>query len=227
MGFQALQGIDYITMLVYLVFTLGVGLYFGRRIKTDEDYFLAGRKLPWWAVGMSFVVSDIGAIDIVGIAGSAYLYGIVMGNYDWFGSVTIMIIAGFIFVPYFWRAKVYTVPEFLGKRYNLGVRTISALIWGTFLACNLGIMLYATAVMLNTMLGWSYGFSIWTAAIVIGLYTLIGGLAAVVYTDVIQCFVMFLGCSVALVIGLYHVGGIGGLVETVHGLGDQYQNHFH
>ena len=113
---MGLKGIDYVIVLLYLAGTVLYGIYLGRRIKTGKDYFLGGRKLPWWAIGMSLVVSDIGAIDIVGIAGSAYLYGIVMGNFDWIGCVPVMIIAAFIFIPLFWRSGVTTVPEWLGKR---------------------------------------------------------------------------------------------------------------
>lgn len=226
MEFAALKGIDYFMMLAYLVGTILFGIYIGRHIKTGKDYFLAGRKLPWWAIGMSLVVSDIGAIDIVGIAGAAYVYGIVLGNFDWIGCIPVMIIAGMIFIPYFWRAEVYTIPEFLGKRYNISVRTVAALVWGIFLACNLGIMLNATAKMMEVMLEWPLETSIIVTAVMVGLYTLIGGLTAVVYTDVIQCIVMFIGCTITLIIGLYVAGGISSFVEEVHGLGEQYQNHF-
>ncbi|RJP24083.1 MAG: sodium transporter [Candidatus Omnitrophota bacterium] len=226
MEFQALQGIDYGIMILYLLGTVALGIYLGRNIKSGEDYFLAGRKLPWWAIGMSLVVSDIGAIDIVGIAGSAYLYGIVLGNFDWLGSVPIMIIAGFVFVPYFYRARVYTIPEFLGKRFNIGVRTVTTLVWGIFLACNLGIMLYATAKMMNVMLEWPVMYSIFISAFLVGLYTLVGGLAAVVYTDVIQCAVMMGGCALTLCIGLYNAGGVSEFMNHVYSLGDQYKNHF-
>lgn len=222
----ALSGIDYACMIIYLLFTILFGLYLGRNIKSDKDYFLAGRSLPWWAIGMSLVVSDIGAIDIVGIAGAAYLSGIVLGNFDWIGCIPVMIIGGMLFIPYIWRSGSYTVPEFLGKRYNQHVRTIMSLIWGIFLACNLGIMLFATAKMLGVMLGWNTALSIIVSAVAIGLYTLVGGLAAVVYTDVIQCIVMFIGCTITLFLGLNAVGGFGELITSVQAMGEQYQHHF-
>jgi len=223
---SGLNWLDYLTMAAYLFATVCFGVYLGRNIRSGKDYFLAGRNLPWWAVGMSMVVTDIGAIDIVGIAGSAYLYGIVLGNYDWLGSVPVMVICGFVFIPFFWRSQVYTIPEFLGRRFNDGVRTLTALIWGIFLACNLGIMLYATAVMLNAMLGWPEIYSIVFTAVVVGFYTLAGGLAAVVYTDVLQCIIMMGGCALVLVIGLIHTGGLTGLMEKVVAMGPEYQNHF-
>ncbi len=226
MEVQALNNLDYLTMLIYLLGTIGLGVYLGKNIKTGKDYFLGGKRLPWWAIGMSLVVSDIGAIDIVGLAGAAYAYGIVLGNFDWLGSVPVMIIAGLVFVPYFWRAGVYTIPQFLGLRFNLGVRTVAALVWGIFLACNLGIMLNATAKMMGVMLDWPLVPAIVVTAIIVGLYTLIGGLSAVVYTDVIQCTVMFIGCTVVLLLGLNMAGGVGPLVEQVRSLGEQYENHF-
>ena len=325
---MALNGIDYAVLILYLTGTVGLGVYLGRRIKTGRDYFLAGRKLPWWAIGMSLVVSDIGAIDIVGIAGSAYLYGIVMGNFDWIGCVPVMIIAAFIFIPLFWRANVSTIPEWLGKRYNTGVRTIMALIWGIFLACNLGIMLYATAVMLSVLLdlnpkvvvvmedrdaytevvqtiggkdfdflyapdaasavnvtaereanlilvddqvanisaltqdisslsldfevpirtfaagiiteesgallleqarptAWTLLYSIILIGVIVGIYTLFGGLTAVVYTDVIQCVVMVGGCLFILFYGIAQMGGFGEFVSIIQRMGERTKDHFH
>lgn len=226
MDVTVLSGIDYVLIILYLVFTVGLGMYIGRKIKTGKDYFLAGRSLPWWAVGMSMVVSDIGAADIVGIAGSAYLYGIVMANFDWIGCVPIMILCSFVVISYLWRSQVYTIPEFLGRRFNLGVRTVSALIWGLFLACSLGVLLYATAVMMETMLGWPIIYSIIISAVMIGLYTMVGGLAAVVFTDVLQCIIMFIGCTITLFVGLHRIGGISVLTETISNMGDQYNNHF-
>ena len=226
MELTVLSGIDYVLIILYLLFTVGLGMYIGRKIKTGKDYFLAGRSLPWWAVGMSMVVSDIGAADIIGIAGSAYLYGLVVANFDWIGCVPVMLICAFIFISYLWRSEAYTIPEFLGRRFNLSVRITCALIWGIFLVCNLGILLYATAVMMETMLGWEISTSILISAAMVGIYTVAGGLAAVVFTDVIQCIVMFIGCTITLVLGLDKIGGIDGLVDAITNMGDKYTNHF-
>ncbi|MDP8243302.1 MAG: sodium/solute symporter [Candidatus Hinthialibacter antarcticus] len=223
---QSLQPLDYAIMLGYFLFTMGLGVYLGRNIKTGKDYFLAGRSLPWWAIGMSLVVSDIGGVDIVGLAGEAYEHGLVLGNFDWLGSVPVMIIAGFVFIPLFWRSGAYTIPEFLGRRYNSAIQTIVSGIWLVVMVFNLGIMLYATAAMMKVMLGWPEGYSIVLSAVFVGLYTIVGGLSAVVYTDVIQCIVMMVGCAIALVIGINDVGGLSGLRETILAMGPQYENHF-
>ena len=315
---MTLSGIDYFIIIFYLVGTVSLGIYIGRKMKSGKDYFLAGRSLPWWAIGMSLVVTDIGAVDMVGIAGAAYLYGIVLGNYDWLGSVPVMIVGAFLFIPMFWRSKVSTIPEWLGARYNQSVRTISALIWGVVTAFGLGVTLYATALMFNLLLDlnpkillvtesqtvreqvvdatgagkthdfifikdlnkvdqviaskdpnlvliqgdwdmmgqdhrnqvfafheneispewgkammeraraprWTLMYSIIIMSILIGTYTLFGGLKAVVYTDVVQCIVMLGGSLFVLFYGIYKMGGISEFVSIIQSLGPRAQNHF-
>ena len=318
---MVLGTIDYTIIIIYLIGTVAFGAYIGRKIKSGKDYFLAGRSLPWWAIGMSLVVSDIGAVDMVGIAGSAYLYGIVLGNYDWLGSVPVMIIGAFLFIPMFWKKKVSTIPEWLGARYNSSVQTTSALIWGIYMPINLGIILYASAVMLNVLLDlnpkvlilsenkiaiqkiarstdakkydfiyadtidkgiqlskdrdpiiifvdsklqfesknndlfygipivsfneeeisaswgeknmnrarapdWNIFYSILIMGIVIGLYTFLGGLRAVVYTDVIQCVVMLGGSLFVLFFGIFKLGGVSEFVGIITAMGERTKDHF-
>ncbi len=221
-----LAGIDYFIVIAYLGGVLVLGFYFRRFVHSSRDYFLGGRMMPFWAIGMSLVVSDIGAVDFVGTAGQAYRYGIAVANFDWLGSVPGMILAAFVFVPYYWRAGVYTIPEYLGRRYNDGVRLLAALTWIVFLAFNLGIVFWASAVLLKTLMGWEIGFSILITAGVVGLYTIFGGLAAVVMTDVVQMIIMYVGAAALLILGLVEVGGWDGLMEKIHAKGEGYENHF-
>jgi SSS family solute:Na+ symporter len=221
-----LSGIDYFVVVAYLIGIMLLGLYFRKFVHSSQDFFLAGKALPFWAIDMSIVVSDIGAMDFVGVSGQAYRYGIAVGNFDWLGSVPAMLLAAFIFVPYFWKAGIYTIPEYLGRRYNDGVRTTASLTWIAFFAFDLGIMFWATAVLLNTLLGWPIWLSIILTALVVGLYTFFGGLAAVVMTDVVQMIIMFVGGATVVFLGLHHVGGWDGLVEKVTAMGPDYENHF-
>lgn len=213
---EGLATLDYVVLLVYLGGTLAVGLAVGWKFKTGKDFFLAGRSLPWWAIGMSLVASDIGGTDIIGVGGAAYSYGLSVANFEWIGCVPAMIIAAFVFVPIFWRTGVYTIPEFMERRFNVGVRSALAVCWLVFMACNLGIMLFASAKMMNVLLGWDRDLCIWVTAVMVGVYTMAGGLKAVVYTDVIQCVVMIGGCLLVLVIGLHDLGGFGAMMEKVH-----------
>jgi len=221
-----LSGIDYFVVIVYLVGIMLLGLYFKRFIHSSKDYFLAGRALPFWAIGMSIVVSDIGAQDFVGVSGQAYRYGIAVGNFDWIGSVPAMLLAAFIFIPYFWKAGLYTIPEYLGRRYNDYVRTLASVTWIIFFAFNLGIIFWASAKLLNTLMGWPYWQSIIVTAVVVGVYTFFGGLTAVVLTDVIQMVIMFAGGILVVLLGLHEVGGFSGLMEKLASRGEGYQNYF-
>lgn len=218
--------IDTSVILFYMGGVLVLGTILRKYVRSTRDYFLAGKLLPWWAIGMSVVVSDIGALDFVGASGGAYRYGLVLANFDWIGCIPAMILAAFIFVPYYWRAGVYTIPEYLGRRYNDYVRAVEAKLWVLFMVCNLGIFFWTSAVMLKPLTGWSTWTSIILTASVVGIYTVSGGLSAVVMTDVVQLVIMYIGGAALVVLGLFAVGGFSGLVEKVHGLGGQYSDHF-
>ncbi len=210
-----LETIDYIIIAVYMIGVLYIGSYFAKYIHTSGDFFLAGRSLPFWAIGMSVVVSDIGALDLIAGAGGAYDRGLAQANFDWIGSVPALLIAAFIFVPYYWRAGVYTLPEFLGRRYNFATRWVNALVLLVFMLATVSIMLWTSAVFLNQVLDWDHTTAIWITATIVGCYAISGGLAAVVMTDVLQLVVMFVGTGALLALGMWEVGGWDGMVEKV------------
>ena len=218
--------IDYIIIGVYMAGVLYLGSYFAKYIHSSSDFFLAGRSLPFWAIGMSVVVSDIGAIDLITGAGAAYDRGIAQANFDWIGSVPAILIAAFIFVPYYWRAGVYTLPEFLGRRYNSATRWLHALVLLSFMLATVSIMLWTSAVFLNKVLGMDHLTAIWVTTIVVGCYAISGGLAAVVMTDVMQMVVMFVGTGALLTLGLWEVGGWSGMVEKVLAQPEQTEEYF-
>ncbi len=220
---MAIHGIDLFIVVAYLVAIPIFGFYFKRYVKTEEDYFLAGRMLPWWVISMSIIGTNIGAYDYMGAAGGAYRFGIAQANYEWIGAVPAMVLSALLFVPYYWKAGVYTVPEFLGRRYNLAVRVIQALLWGLFLACVLGVFFWAAGLMLNEYLGIPVWVSLFLTAAIVGIYTITGGLAAVAMTDVVQLLVMFIGGIALTVLGLWTVGGWSGLVASI---APTHPNHF-
>ncbi|MFB0565367.1 MAG: sodium/solute symporter [Candidatus Aminicenantaceae bacterium] len=210
-----IRGIDLIIVIAYLVAIPVFGVYFRKYVRTEEDYFLAGKMLPWWIISMSIIGTNIGAYDYMGSAGGAYRFGIAQANYEWIGAIPAMVLSALLFVPYYWKAGVYTVPEFLGKRYSTAVRVIEAILWGAFLACVLGVFFWASGLMLNEYLGIPIGISILITALIVGIYTITGGLAAVAMTDVVQLLVMFIGGTALTVLGLWTLGGWSGLVNVV------------
>jgi SSS family solute:Na+ symporter len=221
-----LSFIDLVIIVFYLIATLLLGVYFSRHVKSSGDFLLAGKSLPFWAIGMSIVVSDIGAIDMVSGAGAAYRYGLAQANFDWLGSLPALVIVAFLFVPFYWRSGVCTLPEFLGRRYGAPVRFFQAVIWLGFQISMLAVMLWTSAVFLSTVMGWSTAEAIWTTVAVVGIYTFLGGLTAVVMTDVIQMVIMFIGATALLVLCFWKIGGWGSLVDTVVSRGPEFAEHF-
>ncbi len=240
---MSLARIDIFIIFLYMAGIMIMGVYFGRYVKSSKDYFIAGKMLPWWAIGLSLVVSDIGALDFIAVSGQGFEYGIVVANFDWIGCLPPMILGALIFVPFYWRAGVYTIPEYLGLRYNSAVRAIQALLWGSFLACMLGVMYWATGLMFEVFIpipddllggaargllepfygdNWKIMVYIILVAVVVGIYTLAGGLSAVVMTDVVQLIIMYVGGVAIIVLGLIAVGGLGGLHDKIFALGPEY-----
>lgn len=222
-----LHFIDVIIIVVYMIGSLALGLYCTRFVGSAEDFFIAGKALPFWAIGFSIVTSDIGATDFVAVAGAAYKNGVSAANFDWMGSMPAMVIAAFVFVPYFWRSGVFTIPEFLGRRYNTAVQFINGLIWAVVLFFMLAIMQWLSAdKLMHTVLGWNTYVTLWITAAITGIYTFSGGLTAVVFTDVVQLIVMYVGGFGLLALSLYEVGGWSALQSKILAMGPAYQDHF-
>ncbi len=225
MGNIALNPLDLALVLLYLVGVTALGVWFSRGIRTSKDFFLAGRSLPWWAVGMSLVVSDIGAKDMVGLATDGYRYGLVMMNFDFIGCAFPVLVAAFLFMPLFWMAGVYTIPEYLGRRYNPAVRTAFAVIWALFMMGTVGTIFVSAAAMFEGLLGWGFWFSVAVTAVLVAIYTTVGGLKAVVVTDALSCVVLIVGAAMICISGLSQVGGFTGLHERVATI-DWTEHHF-
>ncbi|MCR9141323.1 MAG: sodium/solute symporter [bacterium] len=213
---------DLVLIVVYLVGMIAFGFYYSRHVKGAHDYFLAGRSLPWWVVGMSIVGSNLGSNDYVGAAGGGYRIGIAQANFEWIGAIPAMILCAFIFIPYFWRAGVYSIPEYLGLRYNQAVRVIAALILSFFSLFIVGIYLWATATMLQVYVGIDISVGVWITAVVVGLYTITGGMAAVAISDTVQFGIMIAGGLALAVLGVHRIGGVD---EFVTRLSTEFPNH--
>jgi SSS family solute:Na+ symporter len=207
--------LDYLAILAYLAGTMLIGYWFSKSIHSSSDFFLAGRHLPWWAVGFSLVATDIGGTDIVGLGGMAHAYGMAAANFDWIGCVPAMLVGAFVFIPHFWRCGITTVPELLERRFDVRVRSAVSLAWFVFMACNLGVMLVAAARFMAGLADWDPYFTIVVVSALVAIYTCSGGLAAVVYTDVLQGTIMIGGCLIVTLMGFWEFGGWGPLQEAV------------
>jgi len=208
---KILSTADLIIIGLYFCVVFAIGFYFSIKERTSTDYFLAGRNVGWFAIGASLFVSNISTEHFIGLAGSGASSGLAVGHFEWLACFMLLIL-GWIFVPFYLRSNVFTMPEFLERRFNRSCATYLASISViAYVFTKISVHLYAAAVVLERVVGWSP----MTAAIILvvatGIYTVAGGLAAVIYTDLVQTLILVTGAVVLTLIGLNHVGGFAGL----------------
>jgi len=189
--------IDIIVFALYCAIILGVGLWVSRdkggQEKTSEDYFLAGKTLPWWAIGASLIASNISAEQFIGMSGSGFALGLAISTYEWMAAATLVIVGKF-FLPIFLEKKIYTMPQFLEMRYDNRVRTILAVFWlAVYVFVNLTSVLYLGALSINTVFGIDLTYAILALAVFALVYSIYGGLMAVAWTDIIQVVFLVAG----------------------------------
>ncbi len=227
--------LDYVVFIVYALVILGIGLFVSRGKKghkrNAEDYFLAGKTLPWWAIGASLIAANISAEQMIGMSGSGMAVGLAIASYEWMAALT-LIIVGKYFLPIFIEKGLYTIPEFIEKRYSTNLKTILAVFWiGLFIFVNLTSVLFLGGKALDTILGNGDGSMMMTVMISMALfaaaYSIYGGLAAVAWTDVIQVILLVLGGFITTLIALNHVTPDGGIVNGFSHLYDVAGDKFH
>src|SRR5881275_2421 len=212
---KALTGVDIAVIAVYFVVIFAIGFHFARRERTSADYFLASRNIGWFAIGASLFVSNISTEHFIGLAGSGATTGLAVGHFEWLACL-ILLILGWVFVPFYLRSNVFTMPEFLERRFNrqsavylAGISIIA------YIFTKISVQLYAASVVLERVAGWS----LWKTAVILviatGAYTIAGGLAAVIYTDTVQTLILITGAVALTVIGLMRVGGLAHLRAMV------------
>ena len=180
--------------------------------KDSSDYFLAGRSLPWWAVGASLIAANISAEQIIGMSGSAWVMGIAIAAYEWMAALTLVIVAKWL-LPVFLKHKIYTMPQFLEERYDHRVRNVMALFWlGIYVFVNLTSILWLGALAVNTVTGLDLTISLVALGSFATAYSLYGGLKAVALTDIIQVTLLVLGGILIAVISLNEVSGGQGVI---------------
>jgi solute:Na+ symporter, SSS family len=212
---RVLAPLDVAIIAIYFVIVFGIGFYFAKKGRNSEEYFLAGRSIGWFAIGASLFVSNISTEHFIGLAGSGASSGLAAGNFEWLACLMLLLL-GWVFVPFYLRSNVFTMPEFLERRFNRNcanyLATISVI---AYIFTKISVHLYAAAIVLQRVVSWDQ----WTVAIVLlvatGIYTIAGGLAAVIYTDLVQTIILLLGALALTLIGLDKVGGFAGLRAVI------------
>jgi SSS family solute:Na+ symporter len=203
--------LDHTIVVLYFVVVFGIGAYFFRRARTSRSYFLADRSVGWVAIGASLFATNISSEHFIGLAGSGASSGLAVGHFEWLAVFMCMTLA-WVFVPFYLRSNVYTMPEFLERRYGPACRwyltTVSVL---AYIFTKISVSLYAGALVLRQTVGWDFYTSAAVMVIATGIYTIFGGLAAVIYTELLQAIVLLAGAIALTIIGLSQAGGMEGL----------------
>ena len=227
-GFELL---DYIVFSAYAALILGVGLWVSRdkkgHQKNAEDYFLASKSLPWWAIGASLIAANISAEQFIGMSGSGFALGIAIASYEWMAALT-LIIVGKYFLPIFIEKGLYTIPEFIEKRFSTNLKTILAVFWlGLYIFVNLASVLYLGGLAIETIMGVDMVYAIIGLALFAAAYSLYGGLSAVAWTDVIQVVFLVLGGLVTTYLALNTVSGGEGVIAGFSKVWEAAPDKFH
>ena len=216
-----MENIDIIVFVTYCLVILSIGLYVSRdkkgSVKSAEDYFLAGKSLPWWAIGASLIAANISAEQFVAMNGSGFALGLAIATYEWMAAITLLVVGKF-FLPIYIEKKIYTIPEFVKKRYSNNLKTILAVFWiSLFVFVNLTTVMYLGGKAMDTIFGSGDGSLIKTSIVGLSLFALTysvwGGLSAVAWTDVVQVVILILGGILMTGIALTYVTPDGGMIN--------------
>ena len=222
--------LDYVIFISYALLILGVGLFMSRdkkgHQKNAEDYFLASKSLPWWAVGASLIAANISAEQFIGMSGSGYKLGLAIASYEWMAALTLLIV-GKYFLPIFIEKGLYTIPEFVEKRFSTNLKTILAVFWiALYIFVNLASVLYLGSLALETIMGIPQMYGVIGLAAFAAAYSLYGGLSAVSWTDVIQVFFLTLGGFATTYLALDLVSGGQGFLAGFKTIYEAAPDHF-
>src|ERR1700690_3037116 len=208
---RTLATVDLVIIGVYFLIVFAIGFYFARKERSSPDYFLAGRNIGWFAIGASLFVSNISTEHFIGLAGSGATTGLAVGHFEWLACL-ILLVLGWVFVPFYLRSNVFTMPEFLERRFNRDCAVyLAAISILAYIFTKISVHLYAAAIVLERVVGWSPLTAAFILVIATGIYTIAGGLAAVIYTDLVQTLILIFGAVILTVIGMHQVGGFEGL----------------
>jgi len=210
-----LSGVDIAVIAIYFAMVIYIGFYLKSASNTSEEFFMAGREMTAWIAGLSFVSANLGSLELMGWAGSAYQYGILAVHWYWIGAIPAMLFLGIIMMPFYYISRVNSVPGYLALRFGEGARGLSAVCFAFMTVLMSGINMYSMAIVMKVVLGWNLHFSIWVSSITVAIYVALGGLRSAIYNEVLQFLLIWLGALLIPILGLIEAGGWHNLVLQI------------
>ncbi len=202
-----LDAVDVLVIAIYFAIVIFIGFYLKGSSNTSEEFFMAGREMTAWIAGLSFVSANLGSLELMGWAGSAYQYGILAAHWYWIGAIPAMLFLGIIMMPFYYISKTHSVPGYLHLRYGDGTRALSAVSFAFMTVLMSGINMYSMALVMKVVLGWNLNFSIWVSSVTVAIYVALGGLRSAIFNEVLQFILIWAGALLIPILGMIEVGG--------------------
>ena len=226
---HTLEWIDYLIMLIYLVFVLGIGFALKRYMKTSTDFLLSGRAIPAWVCGLAFLSANLGAQEVIGMAASGAKYGIATSHLYWLGAIPAMVFVAIFMMPFYYGSRARSVPEYLRLRFDEKTRGLNAVAFAFMTVMSSGISMYAMAKLITALhvfdtafvwmgidKAWIFDASILFSALIVLGYVYLGGLTSAIYNEVLQFFLIVAGFLPLVILALWNIGGWEGLKQHLH-----------
>src|SRR5215471_12765649 len=199
--------IDYLILLIYFAFVLGIGWVLKRGVSTSEDFLTSGRSVPLWITSLAFVATNLGAQELIGMCASGAKYGIMTAHFYWVGAIPAMLFVGLFMMPFYYGSRARSVPEYLKLRFDEKTRALNAFTFAVMTVFSSGISMYALGLLFELVLGWSFTASVLLSAAIVLMYTSLGGLTSAIYNEVLQFFLIVLGFAPLAILSLMKAGG--------------------
>ncbi len=205
-----LSVLDIAVIAIYFVMVIWIGFYLKGQANTSEEFFMAGREMTAWIAGLSFVSANLGSLELMGWAGSAYQYGILAAHWYWVGAIPAMLFLGIVMMPFYYVCKTHSVPGYLKLRYGQGASIVSAFSFAFMTVLMSGVNMFAMAVVMKVVLGWNLHFSIIVSSLAVAAYVALGGLRSAIFNEVLQFVLIWGGALLVPILGLVEAGGWAG-----------------
>jgi solute:Na+ symporter, SSS family len=206
-----LRAIDYVSLIIYFAFVLGIGWLAKRKITTSEDFLTSRHSVPVWITSLAFIAANLGAQEMIGMCASGAKYGIMTAHFYWLGAVPAMVFVGVFMMPFYYGSRARSVPEYLKLRFDEKTRGLNAITFAIMTIFSSGISMYALGLLFELVLGWSFTNSVLLSAAIVLIYTLLGGLTSAIYNEVVQFFLIVLGFAPLSILAVQKAGGWAGI----------------
>ena len=207
--------VDWLVIASYFLVVLGLGFYLKRYTTNEEDFFLAGRRNSSWVAGLAFLSANLGALELLGMTGNTFKYGMYVAHFYWIGAIPAMLFLGIFMMPFYYSSRIKSIPGYLKLRFDEKTRVLNGIAFGVMTLLVSGINLYAMALVLRTFVGWDWNVSMLVSAITVAFYVGMSGLMSAIFTEIIQFFLIWFGLFLVSILGIIEIGSVHEILHRV------------